>query len=77
MVDHADTGEEALELCRHYEYDVMLLDLLLPDIEGFEVVRRLRLARNSTPVLVLSGMSRPQAKVKALLSDLHSEPGEL
>ena len=66
VVDHADTGEEALELCRHYEYDVMLLDLLLPDIEGFEVVRRLRLARNSTPVLVLSGMSRPQAKVKAL-----------
>jgi len=66
VVDHADTGEEALELCRHYEYDVVLLDLLLPDIEGYEVVRRLRLARNSTPVLVLSGMARPQAKVKAL-----------
>ena len=66
VVDHADTGEEALELCRHYEYDVVLLDLLLPDIEGFEVVRRMRLARNSTPVLVLSGMARPQAKVKAL-----------
>jgi len=66
VVDHADTGEEALELSRHYDYDVVLLDLLLPDLEGFEVVRRMRLARNSTPVLVLSGMARPEAKVKAL-----------
>ncbi len=66
VVDHADTGEEGLELSRHYEYDVVLLDLLLPDIEGYEVVRRMRLARNSTPVLILSGLSRPQAKVKAL-----------
>ena len=66
VVDHAETGEEALELTRHYEYDVVLLDLLLPDIEGYEVVRRMRLSRNDTPVLVLSGMARPQSKVKAL-----------
>ncbi len=66
VVDHADTGEEALELVRHYEYDVVLLDLMLPDIEGYEVVRRMRVARNDTPVLILSGLSRPQAKVKAL-----------
>jgi two-component system cell cycle response regulator CtrA len=66
VVDHADTGEEALELARHYEYDVVLLDLMLPDIEGYEVVRRMRTARNDTPVLILSGLSRPQAKVKGL-----------
>jgi two-component system cell cycle response regulator CtrA len=66
VVDHSDTGEEALELSRHYEYDVILLDLILPDIEGFEVVRRLRAARNDTPVLVLSGLARLQAKVKVL-----------
>jgi two-component system, cell cycle response regulator CtrA len=66
VVDHTDTGEEALELTRHYEYDVVLLDLLLPDIEGYEVVRRMRIARNDTPVLILSGLSRPQAKVKGL-----------
>ncbi len=66
VVDHADTGEEALELVRHYEYDVVLLDLILPDIEGFEVVRRMRVARNDTPVLILSGLTRPQAKVKGL-----------
>lgn len=66
VVDHADTGEEALELLRHYEYDLAILDLILPDIEGYEVVRRMRLARNNTPVLVLSALARPQARVKAL-----------
>jgi two-component system cell cycle response regulator CtrA len=66
VVDHSDTGEEALELVRHYDYDIVLLDLLLPDVEGFEVVRRMRIGRNHTPVLILSGMSRPEAKVRAL-----------
>ena len=66
VVDHVDTGEEGLELVRHYDYDIVLLDLMLPDIEGFEVVRRMRIGRNDTPVLILSGLSRPQAKVKGL-----------
>jgi len=66
VVDHVDTGEEGLELARHYDYDIVLLDLMLPDIEGFEVVRRMRVSRNDTPVLILSGLSRPQAKVKGL-----------
>ena len=64
VVDQADTGEEALELVRHYDYDIVVLDLMLPDIEGYEVVRRMRVARIETPVLILSGLSRPQAKVK-------------
>ena len=64
VVDQADTGQEALELVRHYDYDIVVLDLMLPDMEGYEVVRRMRLARIETPVLILSGLSRPQAKVK-------------
>jgi two-component system cell cycle response regulator CtrA len=64
VVDLVDTGEEALELVRHYDYDIVVLDLLLPDMEGYEVVRRMRAARMETPVLILSGLSRPQAKVK-------------
>ena len=64
VVEHAETGEEAIELTRYYEYDIVLLDLILPDVEGFEVVRRMRTSRNDTPVLILSGLSRPQAKVK-------------
>ncbi len=66
VVDQADTGEEALELARHYDYDIVVLDLMLPDMEGYEVVRRMRVARIETPVLILSGLSRPQAKVKGL-----------
>jgi len=66
VVDQADTGEEALELVRHYDYDIVILDLMLPDIEGYEVVRRMRSGRDDTPVLILSGLSRPQAKVKGL-----------
>lgn len=66
VVDQADTGEEALELARHYDYDIVVLDLMLPDIEGYEVVRRMRAARVETPVLILSGLNRPAAKVKGL-----------
>jgi two-component system cell cycle response regulator CtrA len=66
IVDHAETGEEALELARHYDYDIVILDLMLPDIEGFDVLRRLRIGRNNTPVLILSGLTRPDAKVNGL-----------
>ena len=64
-VDHTDLGREALEMVRRYDYDLILLDLMLPDIEGYEVVRRLRAARLATPVIVLSALCRPQAKVRA------------
>jgi len=64
IVDAADTGEEALELTRLYDYDIVILDIMLPDMEGYEVVRRMRAARQATPVLILSGLSRPGAKVK-------------
>ncbi|PZW37607.1 two-component system cell cycle response regulator CtrA [Humitalea rosea] len=66
MVDTVDTGEEALELAKLYDYDIILLDLGLPDMEGYEVVRRLRAARLETPVLILSGIGKPQARVKGL-----------
>jgi two-component system, cell cycle response regulator CtrA len=66
VVDQTDSGEDALELLRHYEYDIVVLDLALPDIEGFEVVRRMRLSRNDTPVMILSGITLPQARVRAL-----------
>jgi two-component system cell cycle response regulator CtrA len=64
VVDTTDTGEEALELVKHYDYDIVVLDLMLPDMEGYEVVRRMRSAHMETPVLILSGLSRPEAKVK-------------
>ena len=64
-IDHIDTGRETLEMVRQYDYDLVLLDLTLPDIDGYEVVRRMRAARISTPVIVLSEVCQPQAKIKA------------
>lgn len=66
VVDQTDSGSDSLELLRHYEYDIVLLDLALPDMEGCEVVRRMRVTRNDTPVVVLSSIALPQARVKAL-----------
>jgi two-component system cell cycle response regulator CtrA len=64
-VDAVDTGEEALELLQHYEYDIVVLDLMLPDMEGYEVLRGMRSRKIASPVLVLSGLTSPQSKVKA------------
>ena len=66
VVNHVDTGEEALELARHYDYDIIILDLLLPDIDGYEVLRRLRAARVRTPILILSGLVELDHKIKGL-----------
>jgi len=66
VVEHAETGEEAIELTRHYEYDIVLLDVILPDVEGMRWFAGCAIRANDTPVLILSGLSRPQAKVKGL-----------
>ena len=65
IVDHVETGDEALDLVRHYDYDIVLLDLVLPDMDGYEVVRRMRSNRSEAPVIVMSSLSRPQDKVRA------------
>jgi two-component system cell cycle response regulator CtrA len=59
----AGTGETALEYARTYEFDVVMLDLTLPDLHGHEVLKRLRMLRISTPVLILSGDSETGTKV--------------
>lgn len=66
VVDVADCGAEALELARLYDYDAIIMDVMLPDIEGFEVVSRLRASRVEAPILVLSALNKTSAKVKAL-----------
>ena len=66
VVDMADMGEDGLEIGKLYDYDIIVLDLMLPDIDGYEVLRRLRQARIKTPILILSGLSELDAKVKGL-----------
>ena len=61
----AETGEDAIDLAKHYDFDIVVLDIRLPDMEGFEVVRRLRAAKIRTPVLILSGMNETD-KVRGL-----------
>ncbi len=66
VVDATDLGEDAIEIAKLYDYDMVLLDLMLPDMDGMEVLRRLRNARVGTPVLILSGLSEPENKVRGL-----------
>jgi two-component system cell cycle response regulator CtrA len=61
-----DLGAEGYDLGKLYDYEIILLDLNLPDISGYEVLRTLRLAKIKTPILVLSGLGEIEAKVKGL-----------
>jgi len=61
-----DLGEEGIDLGKLYDYDIILLDLNLPDMSGYEVLRSLRVTRIKTPILILSGMAGIQDKVKGL-----------
>jgi two-component system, cell cycle response regulator CtrA len=61
-----DLGEEGIDLGKIYDYDIILLDLNLPDMTGFEVLRKLRISRVTTPILILSGLAGVEDKTKGL-----------
>ena len=60
-----DLGEEGVDLGKIYDYDLILLDLNLPDMSGLDVLRQLRVGRINTPVMILSGTSEIDTKVKS------------
>ena len=66
VCDTTDLGEDGLEIGKLYDYDIILLDLMLPDIDGYEVLRRLRSSQVRTPILILSGLAELDAKIKGL-----------
>jgi two-component system cell cycle response regulator CtrA len=66
VCDVTDMGEDGLEIGKLYDYDIIVLDLMLPDMDGYEVLRRLRAARVKTPVLILSGLNGLDDKIKGL-----------
>ena len=68
VFERADNGEDGIELSKLYDFDIIVLDLRLPDIDGYEVVRRLRAARVRTPILILSGRTDATDKVRGLTS---------
>ena len=59
-----DMGEEGIDLAKLYDYDLILLDLKLPDMTGHEVLRQVRLARVDTPILILSGSDDTENKIR-------------
>src|SRR6266481_4361051 len=66
ICDTTDLGEDGLEIGKLYDYDIILLDLMLPDIDGYEVLRRLRASRVRTPILILSSLAELDHKIKGL-----------
>ena len=66
VCDVTDMGEDGLEIGKLYDYDIIILDLMLPDMDGYEVLRRLRAARVKTPILILSGLNSLDDKIKGL-----------
>jgi two-component system, cell cycle response regulator CtrA len=59
-----DLGEEGIDFGKIYDYDIILLDLNLPDMSGFEVLRSLRVSRVKTPILILTGLADIEDKVR-------------
>jgi len=65
-VHATDLGEEGVDLAKRYDHDIILLDLNLPDMSGFQVLRSLRVCKVTTPILILSGLSGVEDKIKGL-----------
>jgi two-component system cell cycle response regulator CtrA len=61
-----DLGEEGIDLGKIYDYDIIVLDLNLPDMSGFDVLRKLRVSKVKTPILILSGLAGTEDKIKGL-----------
>jgi two-component system, cell cycle response regulator CtrA len=65
-VYQTDLGEEGVDLGKLYDYDIILLDLNLPDVSGYEVLKALRVSKVQTPILILSGLAGIEDKVRGL-----------
>ena len=61
-----DNGEQAVTLAKHSDYDIIILDIMLPDIDGYEVIQRVRAAGVRTPFLIQSGLVEPDSKLEGL-----------
>lgn len=65
-VDHVSHGEDALDHAAANSYDVILLDLMLPGIQGQDVCRKLRARKSKAPILMLTALDSPEEKIDGL-----------
>lgn len=65
-MDHASDGEDALEYAATNSYDIILLDLMLPGIQGQDVCRKIRARKSKTPILMLTALDSPEERVDGL-----------
>ncbi len=66
IIDATDLGEDGLDLGKIYDYDIIILDLMLPDMDGYDVLKAFRAAKVDTPILILSGLTELDHKLKGL-----------
>ena len=66
LADHADNGEDGLYAALQKDYDVIVLDVMLPKMDGFAVVHALRRAGKETPVLMLTARDEIRDKIEGL-----------
>ncbi len=66
IIDTTDLGEDGLEIGKIYDYDIIILDLMLPDMDGYDVLKSLRDSKVETPILILSGLTELDNKIKGL-----------
>ncbi len=66
VVDTTDLGEDGLDLGKVYDYDIIILDLMLPDMDGYDVLKQLRASKIETPILILSGLAELDNKIQGL-----------
>jgi two-component system OmpR family response regulator len=65
-VDHCADGRQGLELASSDGYDVMVIDRMLPNVDGLTIIQTIRAADNKTPVLILSALGEVDDRVKGL-----------
>src|SRR3984885_15400300 len=72
-----DLGEEGVDLGKLYDYDIILLDLNLPDMSGYDVLKQLRVSKIKTPILILSGLAQSVIQTGDLVVNLDTKTVEV
>lgn len=66
VIDVTDLGEDGMDLGKVYDYDIIILDLMLPDMDGYDGLKQLRASKVDTPILILSGLAELDNKIQGL-----------